>query len=207
MTLVWDWNGTLLDDTQASVDALNDQLARRGLPPITVDFYRDTFAFPVRPFYTRCGVDLSREDWDALAQDYHDAYHVHARNARLAGTAVEALEMAERHGFRQTIVSALRQDYLDAAVDRFGIRRFFTDVVGTDNLDGGSKLSRAQALAARLGDDLVLIGDSLHDKEVADALGARCVLFAGGSHSPARLARVAPVAVTLTEAVQLMDRI
>ena len=209
MTIVWDWNGTLLDDTKASVDALNDQLVRRGLHPITLDFYREHFAFPVRPFYTRCGMDLVREDWNALAQDYHDAYHRHARDAQLAASALEALDLAQRLGCRQTIVSALRQDYLDAAVDRFGIRNYFEAIVGTDNLNGGSKLDQAKRLFnlpepqhPGIRTPLVCIGDSLHDKEVADALGARCILYAGGSHAPARLARVAPVASTLTEAIR-----
>lgn len=204
MTLIWDWNGTLLDDTQASVDALNDQLVQRGLDPITLAFYRERFAFPVRPFYALCGMDLEHEDWDALAQGYHDAYHRHARDAQLAPSAREALDLARRLGCRQAIVSALRQDYLDAAVDRFGIRGYFDAVVGSDNLDGGSKLDRARAFVATLAPRpaLVCIGDSFHDKEVADALGARCILYGGGSHAPERLARVAPVANTLTEAVR-----
>ena len=212
MTLIWDWNGTLLDDTQASVDALNDQLVQRGLDPVSVAFYRERFAFPVRSFYALCGVDLAREDWNALAQDYHDAYHRHARDAQLAASAREALNLAQCLGCRQAIVSALRQDYLDAAVGRFGIRGYFDAVIGTDNLDGGSKLDRARAFVATLSSrspapdsrpSFVCIGDSLHDKEVADALGARCILYSGGSHAPERLARAAPVAETLTEAVRL----
>ena len=206
MTLIWDWNGTLLDDTRASVDALNEQLVRRGLSPITLDFYREHFAFPVRPFYTLVGVDLDHEDWDALAKGYHDAYL--ARPSQLNAEAVPALELARAAGLRQTIVSALRQDYLDEATERLGIRRYFDAIVGTDNLNGGSKLDRAKALVGRLGrtargEAFTCIGDSLHDKEVADALGARCVLFGGGSHAPERLARVAPLANSLTEAVRL----
>ena len=30
--LIWDWNGTLLDDLDLSVDVMNTLLARRGLP-------------------------------------------------------------------------------------------------------------------------------------------------------------------------------
>ncbi len=208
MTLVWDWNGTLLDDTDAALGALNELLVRRGLPTITLDFYRQTFSFPVRPYYEFLGMDLAREDWDALAKSYHDAYH--ARPAGLNAEAVAALDLAQAHGVRQVLLSALRQDYLDAAVDRFGLRGYFDFVVGSDNLDGGSKLSRALALKDLLAradkgvaDELVFIGDALHDKEVADALGARCVLFSGGGHAAERLAAVAPTAATLTEAVRL----
>lgn len=204
MTIVWDWNGTLLDDTEASVAALNDQLRRRGLPVLSLATYRETFAFPVRPFYERCGLDLAHEDWEALAQDYHDAYH--ARPVRLNVEARAALELAQAAGFRQTIVSALRQDHLDAAIDRFGLRTFFTAVVGSTNQDGGSKLVQARALVDRLraaGETrFVMIGDALHDREVAAALSIECVLFGGGSHAFHRLAAVAPTVATLTEALR-----
>ncbi len=211
MTLVWDWNGTLLDDTQASVDALNVQLVQRGLSPITLAFYREHFSFPVRPFYALCGMDLEHEDWDALAQGYHDAYH--AQPTALNEEAVAALTLARESGVRQIIVSALRQDYLDAATERFGIRGFFDAVVGSDNLDGASKLDHARAFFARAASDhpelkppFVCIGDSFHDKEMADALGARCILFGGGSHAPARLAAVDTTVITLVAAVRLAMR-
>jgi len=64
--IFWDWNGTLLDDTQASVNALNVLLARRGLPPVSLEDYRATFAFPVRPYYAKVGIRLEDEDWTRL---------------------------------------------------------------------------------------------------------------------------------------------
>ncbi len=207
MTLVWDWNGTLLDDTAAALGALNELLAARRLPTITLEFYRETFSFPVRPYYEFLGMDLAHENWDALAQSYHDAYH--ARPADLNHEARAALDYAKIQGWRQVLLSALRQDYLDAAVDRFGLRDYFAFVVGSDNLDGGSKQSRAFALKDLLCradggemDDLVFLGDALHDKEVADALGARCILFSGGGHAHDRLAAVAPTFASLLEAVK-----
>lgn len=202
MTIVWDWNGTLLDDTDASIEALNEQLLRRSLPPVTRASYRAHFAFPVRTYYARVGIDLAHEDWDALARDYHDAYL--ARPVALNAETVAALALARAAGCRQVIVSALRQDYLDEAVARFGLGEWFDAVVGADNLDGGSKLERARAwLAGDRDASYVLIGDALHDAEVAAALGIRAVLFSGGSHAADRLAAVAPTADTLTGCVRL----
>ncbi|MBQ1428823.1 MAG: HAD family hydrolase [Kiritimatiellae bacterium] len=200
MTILWDWNGTLLDDTRQCVDALNDLLARRSLPPITLEYHRRFFAFPARDFYATIGMDLESEDWDALAKEYHDAYH--SRPARLAPDAVEALDLAKRLGFRQHIVSALRQDFLDEAVKGMGIDGYFAGLCGSDNLDGASKMDRAKAYVRDLEpDDFVLIGDSIHDKEVADAIGARCLLYGGGSHAPERLFGIAPVFNSLVDAV------
>ena len=94
--VLWDWNGTLLDDTAACLTALNAMLARRGVPTITLDFYRQNFSFPVRPFYERIGVKLAQEDWDALAREYHDTYH--AQPFALNVEAIAALEAVRAAG-------------------------------------------------------------------------------------------------------------
>ena len=202
--VIWDWNGTLLDDTQAALDTLNAMLARRGGRQIAMDFYRDHFAFPVKPFYEAIGVRLGNEDWDALAREYHDIYA--AQPKKLNAETVAALEYAKDKGCRQSIVSALRQDLLDSITSELGVAKYMDFVYGVDNLDGRSKVDRARELVSDMGasaQDAVLIGDSLHDKEVADALGVRCVLCAQGSHAAWRLRAVAPTGDTLLEAVRL----
>jgi phosphoglycolate phosphatase len=204
--ILWDWNGTLLDDTQAAFDTLNIMLRRRGASEITMDFYRDRFAFPVRPFYEAIGVKLEAEDWDALAVEYHDIYA--AQPKKLNIETVAALSAVSAAGAWQSIISALRQDLLTAAVrDEYGLGGFFEYIYGVDNLDGASKLTRAKELVETLRrrgeNDLTLIGDSLHDKEVADELGVKCVLCSQGSHAHWRLERVAPTSSTLLNAVRM----
>ena len=207
--ILWDWNGTLLDDTQAALDTLNLMLAERGAKPIGMDFYRDNFAFPVRPFYERIGMVLENEDWDALAREYHDLYAQQPK--KLNAETFAALEMVRAAGVRQSIISALRQDLLDRTTADYGVAPYMECIYGVDNLDGASKLDRALELMTAItanaptGEppDVVMIGDALHDKEVADALGVRCVLCAQGSHAGWRLAEVAPTGATLVEAVNL----
>jgi len=208
--VLWDWNGTLLDDTQAALDTLNIMLARRGGKPIGMGFYRDTFSFPVKPFYESIGVALEHEDWDALAREYHDLYA--AQPKALNRETIAALERVKTSGARQSIISALRQDLLDEVTTATGVAPYMECIYGTDNLDGASKLDRALELmsaiapAGTAAPDVVLIGDALHDKEVADALGIRCVLCAQGSHAGWRLRKVAPTGETLLEAVDLALR-
>ena len=209
--VLWDWNGTLLDDTQAAVDTLNLMLGRRGLKPIDIGFYRDRFAFPVRPFYAAIGVRLECEDWDALAREYHATYAAQPKG--LNPEALAALEAVKAAGVGQSIISALRQDLLKRATADLGVSPFMDFIYGTDNLDGASKLDRARELLDRVfstvasggrsPSDVVLIGDALHDKEVADRLGIRCVLCGQGSHAARRLAEVAPTGETLMDAVRL----
>ena len=201
--ILWDWNGTLLDDTEAALATLNEMISERGGQPIGMEFYRDHFAFPVRPFYDKIGIVAHDEaEWNGIAREYHEVYGRQPK--RLNPLAVTALEMAKEAGCRQSIVSALRQDLLEADMARNGVTKYFERICGSDNLDGASKLDRARELLAELSSPrFVLIGDALHDKEVADALGIDCILCAQGSHAAWRLRAVAPTGETLVDALKL----
>lgn len=186
--LIWDWNGTLLDDVSAAVNALNRMLVSRGASPITVDHYRRRFGFPVRPFYAELGVDLDRWDWDEICEDFHSYVAMEPQTVRIDAKA--ALETARDMGFRQCVLSALRQDMLEDALERNGLCGFFDLVYGVDNLDGASKLQRGRELVAAIETDMgnvTLIGDTLHDSEVAKALGIGCVLVSCGHQTAERL--------------------
>ena len=203
--LIWDWNGTLLDDVAAAVGALNRMLVKRGASPITIEHYRRRFGFPVRPFYAELGVDLAKWDWDEICEDFHNFVLEEPQAVRPDARA--ALELAASLGFRQSILSALRQDKLEAALAANGFLGFFDRIFGVDNLDGASKLERGRELMASIDaadGPPIFIGDTLHDAEVARELGGRCILVSCGHQLPERLtAAGCPVTDTLADAVRL----
>lgn len=201
-TIVWDWNGTLLDDTAASLDALNAVLARRSLAALAADEYRRRFAFPVRAFYAEVGLDLRREHWPSLAREYHAEYL--SRPSGLASGTREALAAARAAGARQVLVSSMHRELLAAAVRERGLADFFEAIYGTGNFDGGSKLAVARRAVRELGLDpcrTVAVGDALHDGEMARALGFGIVYYTGGGHAASRLAADGETCATLAQAV------
>ncbi len=207
--ILWDWNGTLLDDTQAGLDTFNLMLARRGKNPISLSYYRDHFAFPVKPFYAEIGFDLPYEDWDSIAREYHETYATF--KPQLNRGTFSALTLLRNKGIGQSIISALRQDLLEKETAAHGVTPFMEFVRGTDNLNGSSKLERAKELLVEIcrahpTDDLAftLIGDSLHDGEVAAALGIDCIYCAEGTHSFARLSAHGRTAATLLDALSFI---
>ncbi len=200
MYILWDWNGTLLDDTEICRAALNEMLRARHLPEVDLTYFKDHFSFPSRRFYEELGIRVTDDEWHGIAQEFHDLYHKY--KTHLNAEAVAVLKKCREAGVGQSIISALRQDFLSRETRAFGIADYFDHIYGVDNLDGGTKLDRARSLMALLKEEgktapFVLIGDSLHDKEVADALDISCILFGGGSHSLHRLAAVAPAYPTL----------
>ena len=205
--IIWDWNGTLLDDVAAAVGALNRMLAVRGVAPVSQDFYRAHFGFPVRPFYAVVGLDLEREDWDRICTDFHQ-FIAEEPNQHLRPDALAALRHVRDHGGHQSILSALRQDLLRRDTAREGIQEYLDTIYGVDNLDGATKLSRGHDLVAALPAQtkLYFIGDTLHDAEVGAAIGADVILVDCGHQTAERLrATGRPVVPTPLAAVQFIS--
>ena len=69
--IIFDWNGTLVDDAWIFVDILNVLLTTRGLKVITIKDYRNKFCFPIKLFYKNLGVDISRKSFLKLEEESH----------------------------------------------------------------------------------------------------------------------------------------
>lgn len=188
--IIWDWNGTLFDDAWLCVDIVNGMLARRAQPPLTPDRYETIFDFPVQDYYARAGFDFSREPFEQLSNEFIDAYHRRVHECDLRPGARAALEAARAQGISQSILSAMQQTSLHALVEHFGLRPYFTDVIGLDNHHAAGKVDLARTwIAAQplAPSEMVLVGDTVHDFDVAQALGVDCLHVHSGHHSRQRL--------------------
>ncbi len=200
--IVWDWNGTLLDDVTASVNTINQLLASRALPPTDTARYRALFGFPVRHYYTTLGFQLETENWDLLARTYHDLYLAET-SIRLHPGAIPTLAFCRQAGLGLSLLSASEQSILNRMTTENAIAPWFDFIQGTDNLHGQSKLETGRRLLTRLPcppSRILFVGDTLHDHEVASALGGACVLISHGHQSHDRLlAAGCPVLTSLEE--------
>ena len=208
--IIWDWNGTLLDDADACLASINIMLRGRGLPEIGMDFYRDTFGFPVKEFYRRVGFELERENWDCVAQEYHRHYARIARTCSLRPGTAAHLTRLKTHGVALSVLSASEQSLLTGMMEERGILDFFGRVCGLPDLFAHSKLNLGRALLGNSEtrpDETAIVGDTTHDYEVASELGCRCFLIAGGHQSAARLEACAcPVFAGTDDAVGALLR-
>jgi phosphoglycolate phosphatase len=188
--LLWDWNGTLLDDVDICVKAMNGILAERHMPGITREYYRRIFTFPVKAYYKKLGFDFRKNDWDKMANEFMDRYLSQLTECHLQPGVEETLSFFHDKGYPQIVLSAMEDNTLRESIRTRGILHFFDRVAGIDNHYAESKLAIAQRLMKELPDDpeeVCLIGDSLHDHEVALALGCQCILIDKGHQTHERL--------------------
>lgn len=205
--ILWDWNGTLLDDVALCVDALNRLLRQYHYPQqYDTDSYRAIFGFPIQDYYARAGFDFAKHSFAQLAESYMDDYIPASAACPLVQGAEAALRTLKGAGVRQVILSASPISTLERQVAEHGIRRYFERLLGLGDIYAKSKVELGQAYLREAGFNparAVMVGDSTHDFEVAAALGVRCLLYSGG-HQPAEAlaATGAPVFSTLGQICQ-----
>ena len=141
--IIWDFNGTLLDDVGAALGSVNDMLARRSKEPITLDEYREYIDVPIRHFYEQV-LDLENEDYDLILNEFQQGYEAHVKNCGLTRFVSAALEEAKRLGIPQVVLSSSEQSQLERLLKHYEIDGYFDSVLGADNLLAGSKVERAE---------------------------------------------------------------
>lgn len=206
--LVWDWNGTLLDDLGIVLEAVNRSIADFGVGAITADDYRDHYTRPVRRFYDRLlGRVIDDEEWLRLNTGFHDAYFELALEVDLAPSAHEAMDILEEAGWGQSLLSMSPQDWLEGIVGRLGLTERFELVDGLSGSTGGFKAVHLEDHLSVLGvegESVVVVGDTPDDVAAARHVGATPILFHGGSHHMESLAAEGvPIAETVVEAVEI----
>lgn len=202
--IIWDWNGTLLDDVDINIEIINALLTERGLPVIeNGDKYRKLFCFPIQNFYKDLGFTFKDEPFETVARQYAFMYDEKYPFAEVSYEAEGLLRLFRDAGAEQIIVSATEQGFLTRQVTYFEVEQYFTDILGTSDIYVKSKVSVAEKWMQENGvspDDVLFIGDTVHDKEVADSIGCECVLVAKGHQSKEILTRSgAIVADTLSD--------
>ncbi len=206
--VIWDWNGTLLDDVDVSIEAMNRVLERYGLERLNKERYREIFRFPVRDYYELAGFDFGKVDFEKPAMEFIEEYYSLVGAARLSHGALEAVTRLSESSIRQVILSASERESLIGQVRRLGIDGRFTDILGINNHFAASKAELAVKWISDNNLDknnTVFIGDTTHDFETASAAGCPCVLVSRGHQSADALRDVSTnIARDITEAAQMV---
>ncbi|MEU6117865.1 HAD family hydrolase [Streptomyces sp. NPDC047117] len=213
--IVWDWNGTLFHDIDAVIGATNAAFGEIGLPPITLERYRELYCVPVPRFYERLMGRLPTDaEWAVMDEAFHRHYTLQRAACALAEGVETLLESWGAAGRSQSILSMYGHEELLPLVRDFGIEAHFIRVDGRTGPSGGGKSEHmvrhlAALESARVDPGrTVVIGDAVDDALAARYAGAHAVLYTGGSHSRTSLLEAGvPVVDSLAEAVLTAERL
>lgn len=188
--IIWDWNGTLLNDLDLCLGIAKGMVANHRNTPLTLTEYKNAFGFPITGYYEKVGIDLEKESFEVLTDKFVSQYNAGVKTCDLHDGVFTILKQLKHLQKDQFILTAAHLDLVHPLLNRHDIYKYFEVVEGVDNFKAEGKVNRGVQLMKNHQIDkvkTVLIGDTYHDFEVASAMGINCILIANGHQSKERL--------------------
>ncbi len=187
--ILWDFNGTILNDVEVGFESANILLTRHGLNELkSIEEYRKIFCFPIIDYYRKLGFDFNKNPYSELAVEWVSIYNENVYKAKLYDGIIRLLNEINKSKSPQLILSATELKMLKGQLKSLGISEYFDMVLGTGDIYAYSKeeiaINWANIVKPK---NALLIGDTTHDKTVADAAGFDCILVANGHEDKQRL--------------------
>ncbi len=196
--IIWDWNGTIINDVNLCVELINWLLKEKNLKTIAKEEYKNVFTIPVKNYYAALGFDFDKESFEVIGKRWMDEYERRKFECKVYDGVIDVMEKINKLGIGQSILSAYSQHTLEEMVAHFGLTKYFAHIVGLDNIYAAGKLHLGKDLMKSLGNgkgETLLIGDTEHDYEVATEIGADCILSSNGHQSKEKLKVIGAVVI------------
>lgn len=207
--ILWDWNGTLVDDLNQNFTVINNLLRKRGLSVLTKEKYRDIFKFPIIEFYRDAGFNVCGQDYENLVSDYQTEYSKQMDSIKLMPKAEEVLKKISGTTTNQLILSASTYRAILEQMERYNISELFTSIISLSDAYAKGKLDLARRWLDSSGANprrVLIIGDTLHDYEIATAMKLDCLLINNG-HQDLFHVQSKYTCKCLTDILQVLDYI
>lgn len=196
--IIWDWNGTLLNDVDLCKEIINRILIQNKLPELSLKRYREIFTFPVQDYYVAAGLDFSKTSFEVLGKDFIDEYESKKLECSLHENAINVLSAIHKKGIKQSVLSAYLHANLVNILEHYNLIQYFDNIVGLDNIYAGSKTHLGLRLIEEINvnkKEVLFIGDTLHDADVASAMGVDCILISKGHQAKKKLIKNSHIVV------------
>lgn len=191
--IIWDWNGTILDDAWLCVEVMNEVLSSKGLPLINISSYRDSFCFPVKKYYKKLGFNFDDEKFEIVGLIFIKKYLKRKFEPKIFPQFIKTVEMLISNNISHSILSAQDQETLMETTRFYDVDKYFSNIIGLDNQYASGKITQGINLLKKLKynkERILIIGDTKHDGEVALALGIDCLLLNCGHNDDSQLIQV-----------------
>lgn len=188
--VIWDWNGTLFNDVELCRSIINKILIKNDLAELSHQQYKNIFTFPVKDYYSAAGLDFNKTSFEDLGKIFIDEYEERKYECSLFYGANEILSGIKQKGIKQSVLSAYKHDNLINILNKYGLTDYYEYIIGLDNIYAGGKSELGMKLREMIslrGEEILFVGDTLHDAEVAKQMNVDCVLLAAGHQAKEKL--------------------
>jgi len=128
--IIWDWNGTIINDVELCVDVGNNLFRKKNIPQISVEKYRSIFTIPVKEYYVAAGFDFSAHSFESIGKEWMDEYEDRKYECSLYNDLISVMERFIELNIPQSVLSAYKQDRLEAMIKKLGLGKYFSHIIG-----------------------------------------------------------------------------
>ncbi len=204
--IIWDWNGTIVDDAYLFVDIMNRTLQKHNLSLINLTKYRSSFCFPIQKYWKKLGFVFDENSFNDLNKQFIFDYSQRMFEPNLQQDIVGLLKKIKKNGLKQFVLSASEQNLLNKSLEYYSLSKYFDSIVGVNNLNalGKEKMGLDLILKNNLAKkETLIIGDTEYDLNVSKAIGCDCLLFSAGHFSKHRLKKLNAAVVDSVDEMSL----
>ena len=183
--IIWDFNGTLIDDVDTAVLSVNDTFDKLGIPRTEREEYRRNMDMPIYKYYEK-HADLTKIPLEYFTKEFLAGFEKHIETVTASPSALYTVRELSRRGAVQCIISSFEQKRLEGLTERFGFTPYMDGIFGASDILCLSKTERGKKWMKDEGADpadVLVVGDMVHDFDMAAEMGASCVLYDRG-HQP-----------------------
>lgn len=199
--VVFDWNGTLLSDTQAVVHGENAVHKRFGKKKVSLNKYRETATIPWTKHLIEWGYSKQEvgKDFSAIMNIFHDEYEPRIKNSRSRTGARELLEFLARNKIDTTIASNHFVERINFHLKRLNLRKYFKHTLAYETLTQvRKKRTKEERIRKYLVEhhykpnQVIIVGDSDEEIQIGRKLGLISIAITHGTVSERRLREEKP---------------
>jgi phosphoglycolate phosphatase len=186
--IFWDFNGTILDDAKLCYNILIEMLDEEKQKTVTFDEYLQIFTFPIKEYYAKV-FDFDQTPFEVLAHRFIKRYQPESLKCPLHEDIIETILYYKQKGYINILLSASEEKNLTEQLNHFQIGHLFTYILGTKNIYAKTKLDVAKQFVKDQNidkDEMIMIGDTLHDAEIAYEIGCDIIIYTKGHQHPSR---------------------
>lgn len=199
--VVFDWNGTLLSDTKACMDTDNYVIKSFGGNPVNLKVYRETIIIPSNNFYAQHGIEMERliKQSKKVGQVFHLFYEKRVKKCRSRKGAKQILKWLDSKSINSLILSNHTVEGISFQLKRLKINDYIKEVLANNELNTSmrtrNKFEKLQDYINKTGynkNEILIVGDSPEESEIAKRLGIKSILITEGYYSTSRLKNSKP---------------
>ena len=193
--IVFDWDGTIIDSTGTIAECIQQAAAEMGLPVPHDEQARHVIGLGLHDSLRRAVPELPASRYGDFVALYRKYFLAREDSMKLFPGMRELLStLGERHSL--AVATGKSRKGLDRALDAGGLRQYFAASRCADETNPKphpAMLTELMEELARDKSEVLMIGDTSHDLEMANAAGVDSIGVTYGAHHESGLLACSPL--------------